>query len=164
MKKLVLLGLLILAWIYGSGYWAFRETSVNSLLNDWDAASAKGDAETVCGTFADDMTFSLEEHSADDSSTRQGGKEELCAYLRKLAPVMARAITSTNVSRDNLTVAHSWLHPWTAEVSYTEHRTTGIASRGTVKTISSDHIALVKSLRGVLVTRLESVSRLDERT
>ncbi len=164
MKKVVLMGLLILMWIYGSGYWAFTETNVNNLLDEWELASARGDAEAVCSTFADDMTFSMEEHAPAETFNREGGKDELCAYLRKMVPALARAVSSRNLKRDDLTVKRSWLHPWSAEVSYTEYRTTVLASGPNIKTISNDRIALVKSLKGVLVRRLESVSRLDDGT
>lgn len=164
MKKVLLIGLLILIWVYGSGYRAFTDANVNKVLNEWEDATRRGDAEATCATFADDMTFALEEHTAESTVKHEGGKDELCAYVRKLLPAMVRAVSSTNVTRDNLTVTRSWLHCWTAEVSYTEHRTTGLASGLSVRTVSDDRLTLVKSFGGVLVRRLESVSRLDEGT
>jgi hypothetical protein len=161
MKKLIVLGLLVVAGIYGSGAWAFSQAHLNGLLSDWEDMSAKGDADSICDTFADDMTFSLDERTAESSGPREGDKQELCSYLRKLEPAMARAGVTSSVTREDLSVTRSWLHPWSAEVSYTEHRTTLVPSHGTIKTVSNDRIALVKSLKGVLIKRLESVSRVD---
>jgi|HubBroStandDraft_5_1064220.scaffolds.fasta_scaffold408641_1 hypothetical protein len=161
MKKLLIFGLLVVVGVYGSGAWTFSQAHLNGLLGDWEDMSAKGDADAICDTFADDMTFSFDEHTTESSGIREGDKQELCAYLRKLEPAMARAGVTSTVTRENISVTRSWLHPWTAELSYTEHRTTLVPSRGSIRTVSNDRIALVKSLRGVLITRLESVIRID---
>ena len=70
---------------------------------------------------------------------------------------------STQVKRDDFTVRRSWLHPWTAEVSYFEERTTRMSRVNvTLKTESDDQWTLVNTFGGVKVMRLTSKTRLAQ--
>ena len=52
MGKLIWLAIAVLAWFYGSGYFAFSESGVNDFLNHWADSTLQGDAEAVCATAA----------------------------------------------------------------------------------------------------------------
>lgn len=160
-KTLIWLGLLVAAFVYGSGYWAFREASINELLEKWEDATRRGDVQELCDTFTPDMTYSLHDQIGARSQDQAGGRAEMCAYMQKTVPVMAKAITAVSVTRDNMKVTRHGLHWWTAEVTYTEHRDTAIGSALHLKTISDDRLILVKSFAGLRVKRLESDDRLD---
>jgi ketosteroid isomerase-like protein len=162
LKKLVWLTVMVIAWVYGSGYFAFTGSNVNGFLNQWEAATAKGDAEAICQTLADDMTFSMHDESSERPFDMEGNKEDFCAYLEKALPMMSKVVSSMQLTREDLIVKRQGWFGWRAEVSYTEHRVTGIADRMSVKTISTDKLLLVKTLSGVLVKRLDSENRRDD--
>ena len=159
-KTLIWLGLLVAACVYGSGYWAFREASINELLGKWEDASRRGAVQELCDTFTPDMTYSLHDQIGARSQDQAGGRAEMCAYLQKTVPAMSKAITAVSVTRENLKVTRQGLHWWTAEVSYMEHRDTTLGSTLHVKTISEDRLILVETFAGVRVKRLESEDRL----
>ncbi len=61
-----------------------------------------------------------------------------------------------NVSFEDVSVKRDWLHPWTSEVSYTEHRTLSIPSiQQNFHTISEDEIVLVQTFSGVKLRKLD---------
>ncbi len=165
MKKVLWLVVLIAVWVYGSGYWAFTDANVNRFLNEWEGATARGDADAICKTLADGMTFSMHDDSTATPFDMEGNKEDFCAYVKKSVPMMAKIMSSSQVTREEFKVERKGLlHWWTAEVSYTELRTTGIARTLNVKTISEDKLILTKTFSGVLVKRLESESYMDDGT
>ena len=154
--------MLVTAWAYGSGRWAFTETHVNEFLSQWEEAAAQGDADAICDTLADDLTFTLNDRSAGTPLEAEGGKEDLCAYFQKVIPIMAKVASSSEVRRDDLVIKRDTWHWWTADVSYTEYRSMRIAASMTLKTIGEDRMTLVKTLKGLRVKRLESQSWIDD--
>jgi hypothetical protein len=85
----------------------------------------------------------------------------MCADIKKLLPALVKVVTDDNVTRDNFKVTRSGLHWWNADVSYTEHRDRTLRNAMHLKTISEDHLVLVKTFEGVRLERLESNERLD---
>jgi hypothetical protein len=76
--------------------------------------------------------------------------------------MQAQLVSSTQVRRDNLKVERGWLHCWTADVSYTEHRTITLTNAGmTVRTVSDDKLTLVKTLTRVVIKRIAASVRID---
>ena len=72
-----------------------------------------------------------------------------------------KVVTDDNVTREDFKVTRPSLHWWTAEVSYTEHRDRTLQNGMHLKTISEDHLVLVKTFAGMRLKRLESDERLD---
>jgi hypothetical protein len=161
MKTVIWLGVLVTAWVYGSGYWAFREAGVNEFLEKWEDATRRGDAQAMCETFTPDMTFSIRDRTTGRMLEQEGDRSEMCAYLQKVLPAMAKFVSDVKLTRDNFRATRHGLHWWTAEVSYTEHRDTTLKSALHLKTISEDRLILVKSFDGLRVRRLESEDGLD---
>jgi hypothetical protein len=159
-KSLFWLAVLVSAGIYGSGSWTFREVNVSQLLENWEEAAKRGDADAICNTLAPDMTFSTHDTIGARVQDRAGGRAEFCEYLDKVVPLLAQKVRSTNTTRDNLTVTRDPLHWWTAEVSYTEHEETTLDSGLHMKTEDENHLTLVKTVEGLRVRRLDSHSRL----
>jgi len=161
MKTLIWLIVLVAAGIYGSGYWSFREANVNALLEKWEVDTRRGDALAMCDQFTPDMTFSTHATVNGRSIDREGDRSLMCADMQKLLPALAKVVTDDNVTRDNFKVTRHGLHWWTAEVSYTEHRDRTLQNVMHLKTVSEDHLVLVKTFDGVRLKRLESDERLD---
>ena len=162
MKKLLWIAVLALAYIYVSGYYSLSEAGVNRFLDEMETQSQQGNADAVCAMFADNVEVSLQDRSTRAPVNVTGGREQLCAMLKKMLPMQAALISSTQVRRDDLKVERAWLHPWTADVSYTEHRTTTLSRGGmTVRTVSERKLRLVKTLVRVVIKRIEASIRID---
>lgn len=162
MKKLLWIALIALAYTYISGYYSLSEAGVNRFLNEMETASQQGNAQAVCDMFADNVEVSLQDRSTRAPVNVTGGREQLCEMLRKMLPMQAALISSTQVTRDDLKIERGWLHPWTADASFTEHRTTTL-SRGsmTVRTVGDRKLKLVKTLTHVVIKRIEANVRID---
>jgi hypothetical protein len=162
MKKIFWIAVLVLAYVYVSGYYSLSEAGVVRFLGNMEEASMKGDAQAVCDMLADEVQVSLSDQSSREPVNLQGGKEQLCELLRKTLPLQAALISSSSVRRDDLTVKRGWLHCWTADVSYTEHRAVTVERAGvTFRTVSEDKLTLEKTFTHVAIKRIETAIRRD---
>ena len=162
MKKLLWIAVLALAYIYISGYYSLSEAGVNRFLNAMETASQQGAAQAVCDMLADNVEVSIQDRSTRAPVDLAGGKAQFCDVLKKTVPMQAALVSSTQVTRGDLKVERGWLHCWTAEVSYTEHRTITLARAGmTVRTVSEDKLTLVKTLTRVVIKRIATSVRID---
>jgi len=159
MRRILWLLALALVGIYGSGYFSHGEGGVNRFLAEVEELYMNGDADGLCALMHDEIEVNLEDNTADQPMRVKGGKEEFCAFTRKTAPAMKHVATSMNVTRDDFTVHREWLHPWTADVTYTERRSISIQGLGIqINTVSEDELTLVKTWAGVKIRRLESAA------
>ena len=162
MGKLIGIAILVVAWIYGSGYFTFSESGVNDYLNNWFELTMQGDADGVCATAAKDMSFDIDDASMGRHMQVSGGKDDFCDYVRKTTPVMARMTAGVHMTRDNIKIERHGLHWWTADVTYVEHWTFSVGGGLSLESVSEDHVILVKTLSGVFLKRLESQSYLEK--
>jgi hypothetical protein len=163
MKKLLLLVVLALLGVQAWGAMLFSESGANGFLDELEHLSLSGKGAEYCERLHDDMAVSIDDRSADPPAVFDGGKKELCDYVSYAAKGMDIIGVSTSVQRDDFTVKRSWLHPWTAEVSYIESRTTTMSViNTTLQTEGEDEWTLVNTLSGVKVMRLKSRTRLAQ--
>jgi hypothetical protein len=164
MSKLIFATVLALAGIYGTGYLSLSESSANSFLNDWETLTLDGDAHAQCDLLTEDFTVALKDHTTPHDNSLNNNKEEFCAYIKTLTAAMSLLKPTTNVRREDFTVARSLMHPWTAAVTYTEFRTTAIPRAGiNQSTQSEDKLILVKTINGVKIQHLESEAWLADK-
>jgi len=157
MVKLFWVAVFALIGIYGSGYLSLSEGAANRFLNNMEELTMDGNAHAICDLLADDMNVSIIDHTTGKDVKLNGGKEELCAQLKVAVPAMSLLKASTNVQRDNFVAKRELLHPWTAQVSYSEKRTTNLQRAGVQRsTESDDKLVLVKTFSGIKIQRLES--------
>jgi hypothetical protein len=160
MKKVLLLLVLVLLGVYVQGAFLFSESGANDFLNELESLSLQGKSDEFCARLHDDMKVSIDDHSAEPPANIEGGKREFCDYVSYAARGLDLLGVSTQVQRDDFTVRRSWLHPWTAEVSYNESRTTQMSRvNATLYTESDDQWTLVNTFSGVKVMRLTSKVR-----
>jgi len=160
MKKILLIVALVLGGIYGTGYVSLSEGGANRFLNKMEALTMEGDAKRICDLFADDLQVKLNDHTAGGGKRGKfsGGKQEFCDYYKLTAPAMSMLQASTTVQRQDFVVKRDvWLHPWTANVTFTELRSMRFQAAGvSMDTESDDQMVLVRTLGGVKIKRLES--------
>jgi hypothetical protein len=163
MKKILLLVVLGLLGVQAYGAILFSESGTNEFLNELEHLSLSGKGQEYCDRLHDDMEVSIDDRSADPPAVFEGGKKEFCDYVSYAAKGMDIIGVSTSVQRDDFTVRRSWLHPWTAEVSYVESRTTTMSAINvTLNTEGEDEWTLVNTFSGVKVMRLKSRTRLAQ--
>ncbi len=163
MKKLLLLVVLGLLGVQAYGALVFSETGANSFLDELEDLSLSGKGQEYCDRLHDDMKVSIDDRSANPPAVFEGGKQEFCEYVSYAAKGMDIIGVSTHVQRNDFTVKRSWLHPWTADVSYVESRTTSMSViNTTLRTEGEDEWTLVNTFSGVKVLRLKSKVRLAQ--
>jgi hypothetical protein len=152
------------AGIYGTGAVKLSESGANRFLNQLETLSLQGKGAQYCELLHEDLEVSIRDHTAPGSPRDfTGGKAEFCDYVSEAAKGMSLINPETHLTRDDFTVTRSWLHPWTAHVSYHETRTTTMTLVNvTLNTTSDDTWTLVNTLDGLRVLKLESDSRLAD--
>jgi len=164
LKKIFGLLLIIAVGVCGTGALKLSESGANGFLNELETLSLQGKSDEYCARLHDDLSVSISDHTSPRMPRDfAGGKAEFCDYVSMAAKGMALIRPQMQVTRDDFTVNRSWLHPWTAQVSYHENRTTHMTlANVTLKTVSDDKWVLVNTLDGVKVLGLVSESRLAD--
>jgi len=146
-----------MAGIFGSSAITLSESGTNRFLDQLEDLSIQGNGAAYCALLHDDLKVSIKDHSAEPQAHIEGGKQEFCAYVSNAAKGMSLLGVSTQVQRNDFTVHRSWRHPWTAEVSYHEQRSTRMSRVNvTLHTRSTDRLTLVQTFGGVKLMRIES--------
>jgi hypothetical protein len=158
MKKIVWL-LVLLGVYYAHSRFAFAQPRVESWLLHTNMAALTGDGK-ACEAYADDVDVQL---IADNSRGRwevEGGKAELCDYLKKTSAALVLLDASTNFRLENTSVQRAGF-PWlTAQVSYTHVGTIQAAALPRpVPFESVDQVTLRRTLTGLQIVKLASQAK-----
>ena len=135
---------------------------MSAYLDEMDALSLQGQAPDYCDRLHEDLTVSVADATSARGAIRiEGGKKEWCDYIAYATKGMSLLGLESQVRRDGLTVSRSWRHPWTAQVSYVERRTSTMTRvNATLRTESADRWTLVQTLSGIKVLKLKVDSRI----
>lgn len=162
MKKLAVV-LLVLFGYWLDGYRKFSDDHVRRFLVEQNLSVFQGKTETACEAFSDDVDVDIVDRQPAGHWEVQGGKEQICAYLRQAAASFVVLGARVDTAFDNVEIRRSGF-PWrTAEVSYRERTTITGAGNGlpipTMIAVSEDRMTLKRTLGGLRITRLEAKSR-----
>lgn len=161
MKKL---GLVLLIFF---GYWwdgqrQFSERNVRQFLLDQAVNSFSGNNETVCNTFSDDVEVKVEDHGPQGRWEVEGGKDEICGYLRQASASFLILKPHLETTVDDLKIQRAGF-PWTtADITYQENTSISAGNGPPMPPMvasSDDRMTLKRTLRGLRITRLEARSR-----
>lgn len=140
---------------------AFSESGAKRFLDQLEDLSLHGKSREYCAKLHDDLQVSISDHSAEPPAEFSGNKQDFCNYVSYAIKGLDLLGVSTQAQRDEFSVTRSWLHPWTAEVSYRESRISHMSKvDATVRTVGEDHWTLVQTLDGIKALRLTSKTRL----
>lgn len=161
MKKILLLIGIVVAGTYGVGWFNLSMPGAMRFINALEDLSVQGKAQQYCDRLHDDLTVSIDDRTGPQPILIEGGKQVYCDYVSMAAKGMSLLGVSMQVTRNDITVERSWLHPWTARVLYNEERTTTMSRvNATINTESDDRLTLVQTFQGVKLLKLEASSSL----
>jgi hypothetical protein len=156
-KKLLYIIVVAILATYGAGFFVLSESRINRFLDSLEGLSIEGRSADYCERLHEDLDVSIDDHSAEPAAKIRGGKQEFCDYVAMAAKGMGLLGVRSHVERNEFAVKHSWLHPWTAQVSYQEARTTTMSKVNvTLHTASHDDLTLVQTFEGVKLRRIHS--------
>lgn len=162
MKKILILAVLAASIVYGAGAVLLSERATNRFLDELEALSLQGHMPEFCARLHDDLEVRIEDRTSPGFPRDvAGGKREYCDFVTYAMKGLDIIGLETAVVRHDYSVDRSWLHPWTARVSYHETRTSRMTRvNAALNTESDDRWELVLTGSGVKVRRLESKSKL----
>jgi len=156
-KKLVSIIVVAIVAVYGFGFFSLSESRARQFLDELEELSIAGKSAEYCARLHPDLTVSINDHSADPPAVFDGNEQDFCDYVSTAAKGMHLLGVSMDVKRNNFKVTRSWLHPWTAHVSYQEDRITTMSKLNvSLHTQSEDELKLVQTLQGVKLRELKT--------
>ncbi len=154
MKLLLWPLILVAAWI-GYGRLVFTESHLLPLLTAHTLKVYDGDAG-ACDFYDDEVLVDVVQDSALGRWEVEGGKGELCDFLRKTAAGFTLLDADVNTEFSNISLQRGGF-PWTeATLRYTEHVSVQGARLPEMVFSSEDELVLVRTLTGVKVKALHS--------
>ena len=154
MKLLLWPLLLVAAWI-GHGRLMFTESRVMPLVTQNTMQVFSGDNK-ACDFYTDDVQVDLESDQRAGRWEVEGGKDELCGYLRKAAAAFVLLGAQVHTEYSDVKLERKGF-PWTeATLRYTEHVTVQADKLPTMNFTSDDELILVRTLTGVKVRSVHS--------
>ena len=154
MKKLLLL-LVLFAAFYAHARITFAEQRVLSWLLENSNKYLTGDS-SVCDNYTDDVEVSIAAKAPRGTWQVEGGKAELCGYLKQSSAVLIVMQASTNKAFSNVRIQPGPF-PWMqSKVSYTEKTTMHMAGLPPVNALGENSVVLVRTFAGLKIRSLES--------
>src|SRR5690349_10251248 len=104
MKTIFKFFLVLLAGVYGAGYYFLAEGGINRFLDRSTEMAKEGNAQGLCDMLADDMSVAIVDHTAKavpgmGDGKINGGKAEACAYFNTTSSTPLPAGMSLQSSR-----------------------------------------------------------------
>lgn len=156
MKKLLLVCALFGAF-YAHARITFSESRIVAWLASHYAKAMSGDTN-ACDDYTDDAEVTLTADGARGTWEVEGGKNEICGYLKKAAAALTVMQASTNSNFTDVVVTRSGF-PWMqAQVTYKQANTIQAARLPLVTSHSDDTIVLVRTLFGLKIKSVDSKS------
>lgn len=156
MKKLLLLVLACVAY-YAHARYTFTEEQVTRWLAQHTARAMGGEKE-ACDDYTDDVEVSLLAHGRRGHWEVEGGKNEICGYLKQAAAAMTVLQASTRLEFDSVKVTRDGF-PWrTARVQVVQRMAVSAANIPSTEVRAEDELVLVRTFGGLKIRSLQSKS------
>jgi hypothetical protein len=153
-KKLLLL-LAVFGAFYAHARFSFAEPRVMSWVGNHSAKAMSGD-NSACDDYTDDVAVALTSKATGGTWEVEGGKDEICGYLKQAAAAFTVLQASTHSEFDQVRIVRSGF-PWlSAKVSYVERTTVQAGPLPTMLTTSEDALVLVRTFAGIRIKSIES--------
>lgn len=156
MRKLFWLGVLAAAF-YGHSRFVFSAPSMMSWLQKQDQMSMRGE-DGMCDAYAADLTFEMRSRSAMGEMKVEGGKEELCDYLKDASAAFRATQASVNHNMELVSIDPSGF-PWLS-ATVKARQTTTVRMRGApaITEVAETTTVVRRTLSGQKIARIDSSS------
>jgi hypothetical protein len=156
MKKILLL-VLAFAAFYAHARYSFSDEQVTRWLAQ-HTARAMGGETTACDDYADDVEVSLVAHGRRGHWEVEGGKNEICGYLKQAAAALTVLQASTRLEFDSVKVTRDGF-PWrSARVQVSQRMSVSAANIPSTEVRAEDELVLVRTFGGIRIRSLQSKS------
>lgn len=156
--RLVLISIALFAAFFAHAKIVLSESSVMSMLTKHNVKALSGDS-SACDDYANDVTVELTAENPRGRWEVEGGKAELCGYLKQASAALTVLQASTSSEFTDVSIVRSGF-PWTTAVGkYTEKTTINAANTPQVMSISHDEVTVSRSLTGLKIIALKSTSK-----
>lgn len=160
MLRKIIIALMITGGYYAHGRWTFSEMNVQRWVAEHSARAMSGDSK-ACDDFSDDVEVNLVSHEKGGRWEVEGGKNEICGYLKQASAAFILLQASTSSRFENFSIERSGF-PWTkATVSYTERMTVDSGIAPTLRGSSKDTLIISRTLGGLKIMSVKSTSKMD---
>jgi hypothetical protein len=152
---IALIGVSVAYYAYSAH--SFSEGSVRSWLVDHESREMGG-KDSACDDYADDVEVRLNADSAKGTWEVEGGKDEICGYIKQASAAYTVLQAQVHTSFDDVTIERGGF-PWrSAVVKYTQAAEVN-AARVSLASTSHNEVTLKRTFGGFKITRLESTGR-----
>lgn len=156
MKKLFLLVLACVAYVAHARY-TFTEEHVTQWLAQHTARAMGGEKE-ACDDYTDDVEVNLVAHGRRGHWEVEGGKDEICGYLKQAAAALTVLQASTRLEFDSVKVTRDGF-PWrSARVQVAQRMSVSAANIPGTEVRAEDELVLVRTFGGLKIKSLQSKS------
>lgn len=136
----------------GQSYYLTSANHVEKFIAE-NNALAMQDPVKACDNYTDDVEASIYYDMPIGHWEVEGGKDELCGYIRQgqAAMVVTQGSMSASLANVKVTTRFPWL---TAIAEYDESSTTSMGKAGTFNSKSHDVIELKRTLTGLKIRKI----------
>ncbi len=156
MQRLLFILAICLGGFYIQSRMAFSESHVMRWIAEYNNKAISGDS-TVCDDFTDDVEVNIFAETGQGHWEVEGGKDEMCGYLRQASAAFIVLQASTNTQFESLHIERGGF-PWiTAQVKYHFKTNMQADQIPTMSVEGNDTLVLSKGIfSGLKIKSLES--------
>ncbi len=158
MKKLLFLLVLVAAY-YFQGRYLFSHDAAQRWVAQHASRALSGD-QSACDDFSDDTVVNIRADSAAGTWEVEGGKNEVCGYMKQASAGFTVMQASLNTDYRNFVVEPQDFFWRKVRISYVETTSISAAHIPTMKSISHDTLLLGRGLSGIKILSLTSNSEM----
>ncbi|CAN7604599.1 hypothetical protein [Acidovorax sp. LjRoot117] len=157
MIRLIFVVLLLLCGFYAHARFTFSEPRVMGWLTQHTARALQGDS-AACDDYTDDVKVELTAKGQRGRWEVEGGKAELCGYLKQSSAALTVLQAHTQTEFDNVRITRGGF-PWTtARLQYTQRTSVQAQGLPGMSMVSEDTVVLARTASGLRIRELQSQS------
>lgn len=139
----------------GQSYYLLSSAHVEKFLVEHNTL-AMNDPIAACDNYSDKVAVTINHKTADGTWEVEGGKNELCGYLKQSQAALVVTQASTSGHFENMDVISSF--PWRkAHVSYDEINNVSMGAIGAISSTTHDDIEIKRTLTGLEIISFTSM-------
>lgn len=153
-KLLIAAGALYLA----QSYYLLTPSHVETFLMEHQTL-AMNDPVAACDNYSDEVEVTINHKTTDGTWEVEGGKNELCGYLKQSQAAFIVMQASTSVHFENVDVISSF--PWQkSRASYDEINNVSMGAIGAISSKTHDTLKIKRTLTGLEIVSVTSVGEI----